>query len=203
MNLFEVSRSERYPVYQKLASDNGLRQYDFLRSMIESALATGKYWVSHDLIKALNFHAIVGLHPESGQYRPYNVDVKDNQGNAIFIPPQHYRVESLMDDCVNEINYRLGSQENPTPLAAYTLWRINNIHPFVNGNGRTARALCYFILCVKSGDLLPGSTILPELLRRDPIRAESISAMKEADDGNLDALNRLIARLITQQLSNM
>jgi hypothetical protein len=32
----------------------------------------------------------------------------------------------------------------PTELAAYGLWRLNWIHPFVEGNGRTARAVCYF-----------------------------------------------------------
>ena len=46
--------------------------------------------------------------------------------------------------------------DHPTGLAAYALWRLNWIHPFVEGNGRTARAACYYLICMKAGRLLPG-----------------------------------------------
>jgi fido (protein-threonine AMPylation protein) len=31
--------------------------------------------------------------------------------------------------------------EHPTMLAAFALWNLNWIHPFIEGNGRTARAV--------------------------------------------------------------
>lgn len=71
-----------------------------------------------------------------------------------------------MNAFVNEINRHLEATDALT-LAAYCLWRLNHIHPFINGNGRTARALCYYVLCVKFGGPLPGAPILPELIRRD------------------------------------
>ena len=49
-------------------------------------------------------------------------------------------------------------------LAAYAMWRINDIHPFINGNGHTARAVCYYILSMKHGGLFPGTPTLPEIL---------------------------------------
>ena len=83
------------------------------------------------------------------------------------------------------------------------LWRITHIHPFVNGNGRTARAVCYFILCVKAGIWLPGNTILPEQLRREPIRTEYVAALREADSGQGQSLVMLIHRLLTEQLQGI
>src|SRR3546814_13263008 len=55
----------------------------------------------------------------------------------------------------------------PTELAAFGLWRLNWIHPFIEGNGRTARAAFYFLLCVRSGALLPGRKIVPERITDD------------------------------------
>lgn len=75
-----------------------------------------------------------------------------------------------------------------TELAAYGLWRLNWIHPFVEGNGRTARAVCYFLLCVRSGVLLPGRKIVPERIRenRAGYEAALVAADRAWDDGNLD-----------------
>ena len=56
-----------------------------------------------------------------------------------YHPPEHYRVQALMDDFVNNVN-RSWENADPVVLATLVLWRLNNIHPFINGNGRTARA---------------------------------------------------------------
>ena len=98
--------------------------------------------ISTAIIQALNFHAICCLHVNAGEYRPCPVAV----GN--FSPPAHYRVPELMNAFVNEVNRHLETADALT-LAAYCLWRLNHIHPFINGNGRTARALCYYVVCVK------------------------------------------------------
>ena len=45
-------------------------------------------------------------------------------------------------------------------VAAFALWRINWIHPFKNGNGRTARSFSYTCLCAKLGVMLPGTTTI-------------------------------------------
>jgi Fic family protein len=36
-------------------------------------------------------------------------------------------------------------------LAAYVMWRLNWIHPFTDGNGRTSRISSYVILTIKAG----------------------------------------------------
>ncbi|HEX5431735.1 MAG TPA: Fic family protein, partial [Bryobacteraceae bacterium] len=52
-------------------------------------------------------------------------------------------------------------------------------HPFVEGNGRTARAACYYMLCMKAGRVLPGRKIVPERIREN--RGPYYAALKTAD----------------------
>ena len=177
------------------------RQYDFLNSVIRSALAIDKPLMSESLIEALNFHAIAGLHHEAGQYRSHQVHV-GQPGIVAYQPPAHYRVAPLMDDLVNELNWRWQST-GPFDLATYALWKINHIHPFVNGNGRTARAVCYFVLSVKLGGILPNGTRFLEVLRQEPTRSQSyVPALKAADNGDISPLTNLIVGLVAQQVNS-
>ena len=108
-----------------------------------------------------------------------------------------------MDDFVNFVNSRWESSD-PVGLAAYVLWRLNHIHPFINGNGRTARAICYFVLCVKAGGWLPGNVTLPELITQH--RPLYVAALQEVDAslkaGKLDItpLQNLLSMLLAIQL---
>lgn len=198
MILFELVQSEEHPAYQELAVANGNRQYDFLRSIVVASLTVGQPFLSQHILKALNFHAITCLHTNAGEYRPCPVQV----GN--YHPPEHYRVNALMDDFVNRVN-REWSHLDPVVLATYVLWRLNHIHPFINGNGRTARAAAYYVLCIALGGWLPGEVILPELLKRN--RPEYVLALREADasllTGALDfsRLHSMVSRLLQEQLA--
>jgi fido (protein-threonine AMPylation protein) len=195
--LFELLNTENHPVYQALEVSNGNRQYDFLRSIVQASLDVGKPFLSQQVIKALNFQAITCLHTNAGEYRPCPVTVGQHR------PPEHYRVPALMDDFVNTVN-RTWEQTDSVALATYVLWRINNIHPFINGNGRTARACCYFVLCVKAGGWLPGQLILPELIRQN--HPEYVAALQVGHDTfaasalDLSKLHDFVSRLLEQQL---
>jgi Fic family protein len=95
--------------------------------------------------------------------------------------------------------------DHPTYLAAYALWRLNWIHPFVEGNGRTARAACYYLLCMKQGRLLPGKKIVPERIREN--RKPYYDALKAADihweagDFNVQELADYLSDLLKGQLT--
>lgn len=178
--------------------ENGNRHYDFLRSIVIASLEMGRPFLSQQILKALNFHAIVCLHTHAGEYRPWEVTVGDHQ------PPAFFQVVPLMDDFINDLNRRWEITD-PVVLATYALWRLNYIHPFINGNGRTARAAAYYILCISAGKWLPGETILPELLRQN--RPAYVEALRHADASfaatgqpDLAPLHVIVSTLLAQQL---
>ena len=207
MILYELAdQNEDHPAYRAMEIANGNRHYGFLESVVEAALAIDGPFLSQTVIKAINYHAIACLHPAAGEYRPCPVHVGD------YVPPEHYRVPTLMDDLVNRVN-RYWDSEDVVVLAAYVLWRLNHIHPFINGNGRTARAACYFVLCVKLGGWLPGTVILPELLRKPENRDRYVQALRQADaaaeredgdgDDPLSPMTQLLTELLHQQHSSI
>ena len=57
-----IIADEQDPIYQDLSIDNLQRQYDFLRSIINAAVALQRPMVSTAIISALNAHAISCLH---------------------------------------------------------------------------------------------------------------------------------------------
>lgn len=63
--------------------------------------------------------------------------------HAVFVPPHHSRVASALADLVTFI------QREDLPVlvqAAITHAQFETIHPFINGNGRTGRALVHSML---------------------------------------------------------
>lgn len=173
MILYELTLgNEAHPTYEKLAASSLHRQYHFLDSIIAAALELPWSKISTDLIQALNYHAIACLHAYAGEYRPCAVRV------GSYEPPAHFRVPALMNEMVNDVNRQWDSQ-GPLQLAAYVLWRLNWIHPFVNGNGRTARALCHYVVCLKMGGFPPpGQKPIPVLIREN--REEYVNALETA-----------------------
>jgi Fic family protein len=155
-------------------------------------------FLSEHVIKALNFQAITCLHAHAGQYRPCAIHIT----NSPHQPPDFYRVAALMEDFVNSVN-RAWENTDAVILSAFVLWRLNWIHPFINGNGRSARAAAYYVLCLKLGGLLPGEITLPELLKRD--RPDYVAALRAADDSfaagvlDLSQLHSLIQKLLAEQ----
>ena len=94
--------------------------------------------------------------------------------------------------------------DHPTLLPAYALWRLNWIHPFVEGNGRTARAACYYLLCLRQSQLLPGIKIVPERIRENrPRYYASLQADRAWELGHFDVseLADYLSDLLLEQLS--
>ena len=81
-----------------------------------------------------------------------------------------------MCDWVNE-NWK---SETAINLCAYVMWRLNWIHPFDDGNGRTSRAVSYLVLCAKSGARLPGKLTIPEIIASN--KAPYYEALEEIDE---------------------
>ncbi|MDF1720590.1 MAG: Fic family protein [Minwuia sp.] len=125
-----------------------------------------------------------------GRFRQDPIYVGDH------IPPHFDDVYDEMDRFFSVVHENWTIMEHPTMLPAYALWRLNWIHPFVEGNGRTARAACYYLICLRYGDLLPGKKIVPERIRenREPYYAALRSADQAWAAGHFD-VSKLAAYL--------
>jgi Fic family protein len=123
-----------------------------------------------------------------------------------LIKPPHFRdVPALMDQFISTVHENWYNWTY-TELAAYGLWRLNWIHPFIEGNGRTARAACYYLLCARSGGLIGGRKIVPERIRenRQPYYAALQAADRAWEQGNLDFsdMEDYLAGLVREQLQD-
>ena len=73
-----------------------------------------------------------------GQYRNGNEGVVDEQGNVIFVAPPAKMVTSLMEDLFFWISNEF-KNISPLILSSVFHYEFVFIHPFKDGNGRTAR----------------------------------------------------------------
>jgi fido (protein-threonine AMPylation protein) len=187
-------------LYDRVQEKNLLRQYDLLTNCIEIGLKQCDH-ICFDkyMLWSLNHVAVANISQFGGRFREEPIYVGDH------VPPHFEKVPELMDRFISFIheNWFIYS---PTELAAYALWRLNWIHPFIEGNGRTARAACYYILCVRHGALLGGSKILPERIKEDRDGYES--ALEAADkvwiNGQLDfsQMEEYLAALLAAQIAD-
>lgn len=186
-------------LYDRVQEKNLIRQYDLLTNCIEIGLQQGPTAFDKYALWALNHVAVANISQFGGRFRKEPIYI----GN--HIPPHFNDVPELMDRFISFIheNWYLLS---PTQLAAYGLWRLNWVHPFIEGNGRTARATSYYLLCARHGALLPGKKIVPERIRenRSPYVAALRAADRAWDAGNLDisAMEAYLASLLEAQLKD-
>ena len=130
------------------------------------------------LLKELHRSGTLFLLEQPGEYRDIDVVVKNASGVIVHTPPSWDKVPAEMDKFWVELpdTWRdLPAAE----AAALCLWKINWIHPFKNGNGRTARAFCYACLCLKAGFILPGSPTVIDLMMNN--RDEYDRCLRDAD----------------------
>ena len=74
----------------------------------------------------------------------YLFAVYDSQsGNVDYIPPENTDIPKLLDELVNYIDT---TDDHPLIIAAIVHYQLVTIHPFEDGNGRTARLISGYIL---------------------------------------------------------
>jgi Fic family protein len=186
-------------LYARVQEQNLLRQYDLLANCIEIGLVKGIDAFDKYTLWALNAAAVSNITQFGGRFREQPIYVGSH------IPPHFKEVPGLVDQFISVIHELWTIEKHPTVLAAYALWRLNWIHPFLEGNGRTARAACYYLICMKYGGLLPGKKILPERIRenRQPYYAALQEADRQWNEGHFDVdeLAHYLAGLLQAQLS--
>lgn len=82
---------------------------------------------------------------------------------------------------------------------------MNWIHPFADGNGRTARAISYVVLSIKLDSLLPGAPTIPEQIAADKTPYYALEAADIAWGDNridLTEMKSMLDAMLAKQLVN-
>lgn len=186
----------------ELEAANGLRQYDAGIEMIRMHLDPERpFSLRAYMICQLQGIAVDGLEPDAGRFRTGKVGIHKSKHS----PPPPHLVGFQVDEMCEYVNDNL-HEATAFHLAAYVMWRLNWIHPFSEGNGRTSRIVSYIVLSLKLGSLLPGTPSIPQQIQED--RRGYFGALEAADtayrDGRIDVSKMeetLKAMLATQLLS--
>ena len=190
------------PIYKdgddkrKQESRNGLIQFAYVLDRVQEWDSESRLTV--DLLSELHRLAVNQIYSCAGHLRDGSVSIT----NSSHKPPDALEVHSLVEGLCQYVNDNW--HRPPIHLASYLMWRINWIHPFFGGNGRTARAVSYLILCARLGFKLPGETTLPDLIVAN--RHPYYDALKSADAAwaqerlDLSKMEQLMEDLLGKQL---
>lgn len=89
-----------------------------------------------------------------GKFRSTQVVVKNSRTKQVsFMPPQASEVQGLVRDFLNWLNSDEAVDIHPVIKAGIVHYILAYIHPFVDGNGRTARAFATLILFSEGYDI--------------------------------------------------
>lgn len=162
-------------------------------------------WPTARVLVELHRTGTLFLLDSPGEYRKdYDVVVKAADGTVVYEAPPWQKVEALMTDFHTQLA-EMWPKPGRVEAAAYALWRINWIHPFRNGNGRSARSFAYACLCLKFATFLPGTPTVLDMIMAD--RAPYEAALRKADKtfadtgvADLSEMENYLARLVITQL---
>ena len=118
-------------------------------------LAKDKDPINENIVKKI--HALVirsgKKRVKPTQYRDGQNVIRDSRsGGIVYLPPEAKDVPALMKDFIQWINQN--KKQIPTPIvAAVAHYQFATIHPYYDGNGRTARLLTTLILHLDGYDL--------------------------------------------------
>lgn len=91
---------------------------------------------------------------EAGKYRRSQVVLKDEQTNeVVFRPPASVEVPYLLEDYFDWLNSYEAKKLHSALRAGISHYYLVAVHPFVEGNGRTARAFATLILFAEGYDI--------------------------------------------------
>lgn len=89
-----------------------------------------------------------------GEYRKTQVVVKNNQtGQVSFRPPEVSLISTQINDLLQFIESPSNIDIHPVLKSGIVHYELVRIHPFVDGNGRVARALSTLILFLEGYDI--------------------------------------------------
>jgi Fic family protein len=174
------------PLKDHLEALGHAKAYDYLFDLLEKPQIT-----EQDILEL--HHLVVYDIQEAcpGEYRPRPVIITGTE----FIPPAPKEVPSLMAEFINEKLPQWQTSKHPIETAALAHLELVSIHPFMDGNGRTARLLMNLLL-LKSRYT---QTIIPPVVRADYITTLDIAHIQ----GNEQPFLNFISQMVHEALKDV
>jgi len=162
---------------EHLEAANHAMAYTYLCSIVDATTPI-------DLPTILELHRLVTdrILDEPGQFRRGGVSIR----GSLLQPPPASQVPGLMAEWVQWLT-GAGQAYEPLSRAMIAHHGLLAIHPFLDGNGRTARLLLHLLL-LRAG--YPPALLLQEW------RMGYLEALAQADRGRYNALLNLIGRAV-------
>lgn len=178
---------------------NSLRQFDLAASIVEDYLEKRRrYRLSTSHVLQLHKVALEGISLFAGTFRNTPIRI----GRSAHSPPDAHLVPYLVQEMCDYVNSNW--RRSALHLCAYVMWRMNWIHPFTDGNGRTSRITAYMVLCLRLGYVVPGEETIPEQIAAN--KQPYYQALETADKAwkrgkvNVSAMTRMLDAMLAKQL---
>ncbi len=153
---------------------------------VQSVLLPSDDAYSADSFLGLHKVLLQGINDDwAGRFRAQQVLIR----GAKHQPPDHTYVAGMVEQFF--VRLREAQDVNPVLLATWAHWTIGRIHPFMDGNGRTARLWQDLVLFKHR---LTCAIIPPES------KSEYLQALAETDEGDFNPLTQLVARRVASTL---
>ncbi|MBI2622834.1 MAG: Fic family protein [Candidatus Levybacteria bacterium] len=121
-----------------------------------SGIQNSNYEITEEVIKKIHKITVHRILPEkeSGEYRKKQVVLKNSKtGQVSFKPPLAIAVPYQIKDLLSFINSDSNKDIHPVLKSGVVHYELVRIHPFLDGNGRVARALSTLILFLEGYDI--------------------------------------------------
>ena len=182
-------------------AENGVAQFDAVLELIDEGVRGGRpFRLRPSRILDLHRIAMDGVHPLAGVFRNKPVEIAGSRHQ----PPREHLVPALVEEMCEWIEDHW--TDPAVALCAYVMWRLNWIHPFADGNGRTSRAVAYLVLCARAGFSLPGRKTIPEQIAENKTpyyeALERLDEAAAADRLDLTAMEALLSLGLQKQLDS-
>ena len=160
----QVVGGRRVPLHGRERDAGEVRSYWKALLRVEEWAARGTE-LTEELIRRI--HALVEGKARPSSYREGQNMIRDSEtGGLVYLPPQSQDVPDLMAGLVTWIRQAEVERLPPPLIAALAHYQFVTIHPYYDGNGRTARLLATFLL-QRDGYGLNGFLSLEEEHARD------------------------------------
>jgi len=142
---------------------------------------------------------------DEGRFRKSNdiIVIDESSGKTLHTPPDYNLIPKLIDNLCDFANSNSKARfMHPIIKASFLHFLIGYIHPFIDGNGRTARAIFYWYLVHHNYWLIEFMTI-SRVIKKVPSQYKRAYLYTEMDDNDVTYFLYYQIKMMEQSLKDL